>query len=84
VHKLQSSVAALMLDNMEAQNTAKLMYFSNQIIYKSRINEEQMKIESDFLEYLKSARADSITYNHSSGFGEFNIDMRVRREGDWV
>lgn len=73
-----------MENNQEAQNIAKLMYFSNQIIYKSRINEDQMKIDSQFLEYLKSARADHISYDHLSGYGEFNIDMRVKKDGEWV
>ena len=70
--------------NPEAQNIAKLVYFSNQIIYKSRINERQMKFETDYLEYLKSARADSIVYDHSSGFGKFTVDMRIKRDDEWV
>lgn len=69
IHKLQSSMAALMHFNPEAENMAKLIYFSNQIIYKSRINERNMKIETDYLEYLKSATADSIVYDHSAGYG---------------
>lgn len=35
VHKLQSAVAALMEYNDEAAYNAKVMYFSNQIIYQS-------------------------------------------------
>jgi hypothetical protein len=35
VHKLQASVAALIEGNDEAQNSAKLMYFSNHIIYET-------------------------------------------------
>ena len=70
--------------NPEAQNIAKLFYFSNQIIYKSRINERQMRFRTDYLDYLKSAKADSITYDNSTDFGKFIIDMKVKRDGEWV
>ena len=40
IYKLQASVAALMEKNPKAQNFAKLTYFSNQIVYKSRETEK--------------------------------------------
>lgn len=49
VQKLQSSVAALIDGNEEAQNTAKLMYFSNQIIFDSQKQDEEMRITTKFL-----------------------------------
>ena len=72
VHKLQSSVAALIEGNEEAQNTAKLMYYSNQIIYLKQEDDREMRITSKFLEFLKFTYADEISYS-SSGKGEFKV-----------
>ena len=68
-------------ENEEATNLAKLMYFSNQIIYKSKINESQMKVKNNFLEYLKYTVASEIEYDHNVGHGEFYVHQEKKLTG---
>jgi hypothetical protein len=71
-----------MEENEEAAHLAKIMYFSNQIIYKSKVNEKQMRVSNNFLEYLKYAVADDITYDHDDGYGAFIISQSKNLKGD--
>ena len=75
IHKLQGSVAALMENNNEAQHVAKLIYFGNQIMYRSAENERKMRYTSDFLEFLRFQVAETITYEHACEHhqGQFRV-----------
>ena len=67
IHKLQSAVAALVMDNEEVIKDAKTLYYANQIIYRSSKNEKRMRFSTDFLEYLRYSVAKDISYHHSLG-----------------
>ena len=58
--------------NEEAQTAAKLYYFSNQIIYSNKQQDDEMRMSTKYLEFLKFTYADRITYN-PKGYGEFKI-----------
>ena len=45
------------------------MYFANQIIYRSSVNERKMRFTTDFLEFLRFSVADTIFYDHDGGDG---------------
>ena len=81
VHKLQSCVAALMEGNQEAQLIAKLMYFSNQIIYLDEEDDKEMRITSKFLQFLKFTIADEISYSPNAK--EFRVHMRTDLNYDY-
>jgi hypothetical protein len=51
----------------QAQANAKMMYYANQIIYRTEENEKEMRFTSDFLEYLRYSVAESITYEQPCG-----------------
>ena len=67
VNKLQSSVAALMEFNDEAAYNAKVMYFSNQIIYQSDKYDKNIRFSNPFLNFLRYTVAESISYDDSDG-----------------
>ena len=78
VHKLQSAVAVLMDYNEEAAYNAKVMYFSNQIIYQNEKYDKNIRFTNSFLNYLRYTVAESISYDHSQG-GKFNIVSKSQK-----
>jgi hypothetical protein len=52
------------------------MYFSNQIIYLKQEQDREMRMTSNFLEFLKFTYADEISYS-PAGYGEFKVGQKT-------
>ena len=77
VNKLQSAVATLMEYNEEAAYNAKVMYFSNQIIYQNKKYDENLRYSNTFLNFLRHTVAETISYDTANG-GEFSITSKAK------
>ena len=53
-----------------------MLYYANQLIYRSAKTEKEMKFSTEFIDYLKHTVANTIEYKDKGGdgFGEFIIE----------
>lgn len=77
IHKLQAAVATIMekMDD-DTLNDARIMYYSNQIIYEREENEKKMRISNKFLEFLKFQNAYRISYDHNARSNKFTVNYK--------
>ena len=79
INKLQSAVACLMDYNEEAAYNAKVMYFSNQIIYQNQKYDKNLRYTNTFWNFLRYTVAESITYDtDNGGNGKFSITSKSK------
>lgn len=57
-------------------NDARIMYYSNQIIYEREENEKKMRISNKFMEFLKFQNAYRIRFDHNARSEKFTVDYK--------